>query len=118
MTPNTIKSVAKLADDNQKLQDRLIGQQVVLNHYRDALALIASYGEYHAGCCPFGCDTPTIADKALGLSLKDTQDLESMQQVYGLALMAFDPREHYETQEVGLQSLKLCVEQILEAKRA
>ena len=30
-----------------------------------ALRSIAVYGEEHDGCCPYGCDTPTIAHDAL-----------------------------------------------------
>ncbi len=30
-----------------------------------ALSEIAKYGKDHAGCCPYGCDTPTIATNAL-----------------------------------------------------
>jgi len=32
---------------------------------REALRSIATYGERHDGCCPYGCDTPTIATTAL-----------------------------------------------------
>jgi hypothetical protein len=32
---------------------------------REALEEIKKYGAEHDGCCPYGCDTPTIAETAL-----------------------------------------------------
>ena len=32
---------------------------------RDALKEIQVYGKKHDGCCPYGCDTPSIAENAL-----------------------------------------------------
>lgn len=35
-----------------------------------ALQGIAAYGTDHNGCCPYGCDTPTIASMALAKGLE------------------------------------------------
>jgi len=36
-----------------------------------ALRSIAVYGERHDGCCPYGCDTPTIATTALAATAQE-----------------------------------------------
>ena len=37
----------------------------LLQELGEALEAIKHYGDQHHGCCPYGCDTPTIAKEAL-----------------------------------------------------
>lgn len=74
--------LSKLELVNGKLADMTADRDVILgmyntqsdqlpellserDKYKSALSEIKSYGDYHSGCCPYGCDCPTIAEKAL-----------------------------------------------------
>ena len=48
-----------------KLLEESISTQLANRRLREALKRVARYGENHDGCCPYGCDTPTIASDAL-----------------------------------------------------
>lgn len=62
-------AVEKLINANElnRNQNQTIEKlELIIKTYEDALKLISSYSEGHEkGLCPYGCDTPNIADVAL-----------------------------------------------------
>ena len=48
-----------------KAEQSLTAERERVRVLEEALREIAAYDDKHDGCCPYGCDTPTIAHNAL-----------------------------------------------------
>lgn len=83
-TPRTDAQTSELAAQREAYRDehsrRLQLQQAVqdrdalIGHLRDVLREIASYGDDHDGICPYGCDCPHVAKKALAATPETASD--------------------------------------------
>ena len=57
--------MSKYLSSEALYKDKAAYYQRLAEKYENALAEIASHGDDNDGCCPYGCDTPTIAIRAL-----------------------------------------------------